>query len=161
MFRPSTSRGLPAFGCADSLSLGHRFHAFDRLEHRRRSDGAVDADDRRAARLELRGELLGRRAVQRVAVFLGRHLRDDRQIGQRPHGVDRRADFVQVAERLEDEEVDAALEQRLRLLAEVLARLVDAGLAPRLDADAERPDCAGHVGRVPRRAPRHLRARRR
>ncbi len=108
--------------------------------------------------LELRREPLGRRAVERVAVLLGRHLRDDRQVGQRPHGVDRRADLVQVAEGLEDEEIDAALEQRLRLLAEVLARLVDAGLAPRLDADAERADRAGHVGAVAGRAPRDARA---
>ena len=70
------------------------------------------------------------------------------------HRVDGGADLVEIAERLEDEEVDAALEQRLRLLAEVLARLVDARLAPRLDADAERPDRAGDVGRLPRRAPR-------
>ena len=76
----------------------------------------------------------------------------------RAHGVDRRADLVQVAERLEDEEVDAAFGERLRLLAEVLARLVDAGLAPRLDADAERPDRAGDVRRGRRAARRAIRA---
>ena len=48
--------------------------------------------------------------------------------------------------------------ERLRLLAEILARLVDAGLAPRLDADAERPDRAGHV--APARARRAARSSR-
>ena len=48
--------------------------------------------------------------------------------------------------------------QRLRLLAEVLARLVDAGLAPRLDADAERTDRAGDVGLLAGRVPRDRRA---
>ena len=66
--------------------------------------------------------------------------------------------LVQVAERLEDEQIDAAVGQRLRLLAEVLARLVDAGLAPRLDADAERADRAGDVGAVARGMPRDPRA---
>ncbi len=75
-----------------------------------------------------------------------------------PHGVDGRADLVQVAERLEDEQIDAAVDERLRLLAEVLARLVDAGLAPRFDADAERPDRSGHVGAVARGTPRDLHA---
>ena len=70
------------------------------------------------------------------------------------HGVDRRADLVQVAERLEDEQIDAAVEERLRLLAEALARLVDAGLAPRLDADAERADRAGDVRALADRVPR-------
>ena len=108
--------------------------------------------------LELRREPLGRRAVERVAVLLGRHLRDDRQVGHAAHGVDRRADLVQVAEGLEDEQIDAAVGERLRLLAEVLARLVDAGLAPRLDADAERTDRAGDVRLVARRVPRDPRA---
>ena len=109
-----------------------------------------------AAPLELRRELLRRRAVERVAVLFGRHLRDDRQVRHAAHGVDRGADLVQVAERLEDEQVDAAVGERLRLLAEILARLVDAGLAPRLDADAERPDRAGDVGLLARRRARAI-----
>ena len=126
--------------------LRHGRHPLDRLEHRRRPDGAVDAENRRAPALQLRRELLRRRAVERVAVLFGRHLRDDRPIGHAAHRVDRGADLVHVAERLEDEQVDAAVGQRLRLLAEVLARFVDAGLSPRLDPDAERPDRAGDVG---------------
>ena len=151
MLRPSTSRGLPALGCADSRTRRHRRHPLDRLEHRRRPDAQLTPMTSRRAASSSRREPLGRRAVQRVAVLLGRHLRDDRQVGHAAHGVDRRADLVQVAERLEDEQVDAAFDERLRLLAEVLARLVDAGLAPRLDADAERPDRAGDVRLVARR----------
>ena len=38
---------------------------------------------------------------------------------QAAHGTDRGADLVQIAERLEHEQVDAAFEERRRLLAEV------------------------------------------
>ena len=61
------------------------------------------------------------------------------------------ADLAQVAERLEHEQVDAALDERRGLFAEDRLGLVEAGLAPRLDADAERPDRAGDVGLVARR----------
>ena len=53
------------------------------------------------------------RAVERVAVLLGRHLRDDRQSADAAHAADRRADLVQVAEGLEHEQVDAAFDERL------------------------------------------------
>ena len=45
-------------------------------------------------------------------------------------------------ERLEHEQIDAAFEKPLDLFAEILLGLVHAGLAPRLDADAERTDGA-------------------
>ena len=148
---------LSRVGLCRQPAAGDGGHALDRVEHRCRTDGTVDADHRRAALLELRRELLGRRAVERVAVLLGRHLRDDRDVRHAPHGIDRRADFVQIAERLEDEEIDAAVGKRLRLLAEIVARLVDAGLAPRLDADAERSDGAGDVRLLARSVPRDFR----
>jgi len=106
----------------------------------RTADGAVDADDGRPTRLERRRELFRRRAVERVAILLGRHLRDDRQVRNRAHRVQGRANLVEIAERFEDEQVDAAFGERLGLLPEVVARLVDAGLPPRLDANAERAD---------------------
>src|SRR5262249_51331457 len=117
----------------------------DRVEHRRRTDRTVDPDDRRAALLERRGELLRRGAVERIAVLFGGHLRDDRQIRDAAPGVDRRADLVEVAERLEGEQNDAAGRERPGLLREVLPRLVDAGLAPGLDANSERTDRSGDV----------------
>ena len=61
---------------------------------------------------------------------LGRHLRDDRQVAHAAHGRDRRADLVEVAERLEDEQVDAAVDQRRRLFAEVGLGLVHAESCP-------------------------------
>ena len=100
---------LAGVGLGRQAKVGDRFHAFDGFEHRSGPDGAVDADERGPALFELGGEALGRRAIERVAVLLGRHLRHDRQVAERPYGVDGRTDFVQVTERLEDEEVDAAL----------------------------------------------------
>ena len=68
------------------------------------------------------------------------------------------ADLVHVAERFEHEQVDAALEQRARLLGEVCLRLVDAGPAPRLDANAERTDRARHPALIARGMPGDPRA---
>src|SRR5439155_6908730 len=66
-------------------------------------------------------------------------------------------DLVDVAERLEDEQVDAPFDERARLFAEVLLRLVNARLAVRLDANPERPDRARDVGLLARRVPRDAR----
>ena len=133
-------------------------HPLDRLEHRRGADAAVDADDGHAFAVQLRHELLRRRAVEAVAVLLGRHLRDDGQIADRAHGGNRRADLVHVTERLEDEQVHAAFDERFGLLPEARLRLVDAEPAPGLDADAERSDCAGDVDGVARGLTRDARA---
>src|SRR5206468_2479530 len=83
--------------------------------------------------------VLGRRPVERIPAFLGRHLRDDRRAGHAAYGGNRGTYFVEIAEGLEDEEVDAAGSECLRLLTEVLFGLVHAGLAPRLDPDPKRP----------------------
>ena len=119
MLRPSTSRGLPAFGCADSCSVVTA--AIRSIVSSIGAGPTAQLTPMIVAprRLELRREPLRRRAVERVAVLLGRHLRDDRQIRHAAHRVDRRADLVQIAERLEDEQIDAAVGERLRLLAEV------------------------------------------
>ena len=108
---------------------------------------------------QLGAELLRRRPVQLLAVVLDRHLRDDRQVADAAHRRDGGADLVEVAERLEDEQVHAAVEQRPRLLAEVLLGLVHAGLAPRLDPDAQGTDGAGHVCLLARRVTGHARPR--
>ena len=71
------------------------------------------------------------------------------------------AELGDVAERLEHEQVDAAVGERLGLLAERGLGLVEAGLAPRLDAHAERADGAGDVGLAARRLAGDARARRR
>ena len=120
--------------------------ALDSLEHRRGSDAAVNADDVGAALDQLRRELLRRRTVEAGAILFRGHLRDDRQVADAAHRGNGGADLVQVAEGFEDEEIDLAVEQRLRLIAKHRFRFVDAGLAPRLDAHAERADRAGDVG---------------
>ena len=144
--------GLAGVGLRRQAALGDGLHSLDGLEHRRGTDGAVDADHGRATPFELGSEALGRRAVERVAVLFGRHLRDDRQVGDLARRVDGGADFVQIAERFQDEQIDAALDERLGLFAKVLARLVDTRLAPWLDPDAERADRPGDVGILPCRA---------
>ena len=140
------------------LQRRHRLHPLDRVEHRRRTHGAVDADHGRAAPLEFRSEAFGRGAVQRVTVLLGGHLRDDRQVRYASHRVDSGTHLVQVTKRFEDEELDAAFGERRRLLAEIFARFVDAGFAPRFDADAERPYRARDVRAIVRRVTRDSRA---
>src|SRR5690606_767403 len=73
------------------------------------------------------------------------------------HAEQRLLDLDQVAERLEDEEVDAALSESRRLLTEDLPRLIDRRRAVRLDADAERTDRAAHEHATPRDLRRDLR----
>ena len=128
--------------------------ALDRLEHRGRPDAAVQADDGGALFFELLNEKLGGRAVQGVAILFRRHLRDNRERRQAAHRTDGGTDLVQIAESLEHEQVDAAFEERRRLLAEVRLCFVDARLSPGFDTYAERPDRASDerliVGRPPR-----------
>ena len=119
----------------------------DRLEHRRRTHAAVETHYVRAARDQDRCELLRRDAVQAVPVFLRGHLRHDGQVGDRANGGDRGADFVEIPEGLEHEQIDAAGLQRLGLFAKQGLGFIDAGPAPWLHADAERPDGAGDVRR--------------
>ena len=90
---PSTSRGRPAFGCAERRTRRDPRDALERLEHRGRPDAAVQADDVRALAFELRHEQVRRRAVERVAVVFRRDLRDDRQARTRcaPRGSPRRS----------------------------------------------------------------------
>ena len=110
--------------------------------------------------IELRRELLRRRAVEAVAVFLGRHLRDDRQVGHRADRGNRRADLVHVAERLEHEQVDAAVGERLRpargssasasstpVLPHGSMRTPSGPIAPATYACARRAACARHRAR--------------
>ncbi len=89
----------------------------------------------RARPLEVGRERLDGRAVEAAAVLLRRHLRDDGQRRDAAHGANRREDLVQVAKRLEHEEIDAAFDQRLGLLAERRLGLLDGRAAPRLDAE--------------------------
>jgi hypothetical protein len=140
-------------GLRRELEVRRRGHAFDSLEHRCGTDRAVDADDRRASSLELGSEPLGRGPIQGIAVLFGRHLSDDRPVGHAADRIDRGADLVEIAERFEDEEIDAPFGERARLLGEGVACLVHARLTPRLDPDPQWADRAGDICAVARRPP--------
>ena len=71
------------------------------------------------------------------------------------HGL---AQFVQIAEGLEDQQVDAGFEQRVDLLAEDGARFGEGGGPQRLDAHAQRTHGAGDDTRRPGRFARQAHA---
>ncbi len=87
----------------------------------------------------------------RDAVVAGGELRDHGLVRDGADAADGGAELGDVAEGLEHEQVDAGLGERLGLLAERRFRFVQTGLAPRLDAHAERADGAGDVGLAARR----------
>ena len=64
------------------------------------------------------GGLLGGDATECLAVRVEGHQRDDRQARRRAHRLDRGDELLEVEERLEHQQVDAAALQHLRLLAE-------------------------------------------
>ena len=84
-------------------------------------------------------------AVGQVAVVVDGDLGDDGHLvaGGFARGEDSLAQLVQDGEGLQDQQVDAGLDQRLDLLAEHGAGLFERGGTQRLDADAQRPDRAG------------------
>ena len=84
----------------------------------------------------------------RAAVALERQLRDDRQVARRLDRQDRLAQLGDVRERLEDQQVDAAFEQRLRLLADRRAHLPGPHVAGRRQHAPGRPDGARDEHRV-------------
>ena len=92
---------------------------------------------------------------RRVAVLLGRHLRDDRQ---RRHDCARRESRRAISFRSRNvssmNRSTPPSTSAVGLLAERVLGLVDAGPAPRLDAHAERTDRSGDPRRVARGVPR-------
>ncbi len=135
-------------------------HLLDGLEHDLRADRAVAADHVHGPFVQLAREGLGIRAVGQVAVVVDGDLGDDGHLvaGGLARGEDGLAQLVEVGEGLEDQQVDAGLEQRLDLLAEDGARLGEGGGTERLDADAQRSDRAGHEGRLSGRLARQAHA---
>ena len=120
-----------------------RRHLLDALENRLRTDRAIEADDVGAPRVERAHDVLRRRAVRRETVGADRHLRDDRFARiDRACGANRLFDLVEIGERLENEQIDAAVDEPFHLLAEDRARFVLARRAVRLEANAEWTDRA-------------------
>ena len=107
-----------------------------------RTERAVRADDLDVFIFELRGGI-GRAQIAEGGAFFGvSELRDDRQTGKRANGVDGDEQLFDVGERFENEEIDAALFERERLLVENFQNFFRLGMA-RLHADAQRAHGAG------------------
>ena len=93
---------------------------------------------------------LGRALARQQAPVVGQaDLGDDRQVAGGLHGHDRLAQLLEVAERLQHDQVGAGLEERVGLLAEgAPARLLGGDRADRRDGLSERPDRAGQEDRL-------------
>jgi hypothetical protein len=113
-------------------------HRGERVQRGRGTRAVVRAGGRHVQPGEPLGRLLGRDAAERLAVRVEGHQGDDRQRRHRAHRRDRGDELVQVEERLQHEQVDAATLEHLRLLREERALL---GVEP-LDLP-ERADRAG------------------
>ncbi len=106
-------------------------------------------------------ELFGRGAVAERAVVFDAEVRDDREIGARglARGQNRFADFIEIGERFEDEEIDAGIYQHFGLFAEQFPGFFETGGAERLQPSTQRSDGAGHEGLVTRGLPGETDAR--
>ena len=143
---------VAAFHAHGQTGVGHRaqrlggvlHHALDGFERGLGADRAIEADGIHRPGVHLAGEGLGVGAAGQVAEIVDGHLRDHRHVAaggfvRGHHGL---AQFIEVAESLEDQQIDAGFEQRIDLFAEDGARFGEGGGAERFDA---------HVRAVPRR----------
>ena len=134
----------PGVGLRAQLAPGDRRHLLDGVENDLRANGAVEADHIGAKGVQRLGDILDRYSVRRVTIGADRHLRDDGH--GRIHfvsGENRLLDLVHIGERLENEEITAALLERLELLAECRPCFVETGGPERLETNAQRTNCAG------------------
>ncbi len=113
-------------------------------------EAAVRPDDGDIDLLQPLDRLAGVDARQGLAVLVEGELRDDRKGRDIAHRADRRFQLVEVVERLDEEEVDAATLEKAGLLAEDLEGALG---ADRVLKVSERPD------RRRRQAPEHRRSR--
>ena len=91
--------------------------------------------------------MLGTGPVEAVAVFINGDLRHHRQFGiDFARRQNRLVQLLEVAERLQNDEIDPFFVQGRDLFAKGFARFGEGDLAQRLDADAERADGPGHHG---------------
>ena len=95
------------------------------------------------------GRLLGGDASERLRVLVEGQERDDRQRRDAAHRADRREQLVELVERLDHEEVDAATLEELRLLGEDGVAILHRP-AERADRPGDEDVRAGHLTRVAR-----------
>jgi hypothetical protein len=93
-------------------------HLLERVEADERPDPAVDPHRVDTGSGECSGRRLRRRAIDRDQLLAERHVRDDGQVADAPRDLDAEEQLVKVAERLEREQVRAALQQPFDLLQE-------------------------------------------
>ena len=113
-------------------------HRGERVQRRRRAGAVVRARGGDAEPGQPIGRVRGGDAAERLAVRVEGHQRDDRQRRDRADGVDRGDELVQVEERLEHEQVDAASLEHLRLLGEERALRRRRSARPRRAARSSR-----------------------
>ena len=120
-------------GLRAQLASGDGHHLFDRVKNDLRANGAVETDDVGAKGVERLGDILDCDSVRRVTIGSDRHLCDYRDgridfvCGENPL-----LDLVHVSERLENEQITAAVRERLELLAKYCSRFLQTGWPERL-----------------------------
>ena len=123
-----------------------REHRLRGLEHVHRAVAAVDADDARAPLLHEATDFGGGRAVGHAAVLVDRSRADDRDLrAARGDGaLDRDAQLVRLAKRLDHDAVDAARDERLHLLGDRDAHLLEVDGQSFAEEVARRTDRTDH-----------------
>ena len=112
MTRSPARLARPTFGSAASgLPLSR--HPLDRAERRLEPDAVVRADRGDVELCERARRLLRRDAAERLRVLVEGEQAHDRQRGDRAHRADRGEELVELVERLDHEEVDAATFEQL------------------------------------------------
>src|SRR5438128_6451362 len=125
------------------LASSYGGHLLDRIEDDLRSNRAIQAHHVGTESVERLSEIFYRYAVRRVTIGADRHLRNDGDV--RVHFACREnslLDLVKIGERLEYEQIAAAVLQCLELLAKHRSRLIQAGGPERLETNAEWTNCA-------------------
>ena len=158
MFRPSMLLGFPAFGWTDNFFDVTPVIRSMTIQHRLRTDAAVQSQDIGAPIRHSLGEDFRWRSFETIAVLFNRHLGDQRPIAHFSHALNGSMDFVQIGECFEDENIDAARQKRLRLFAENIARFIDGHLSPGFDPNSERTNRPRNIYAVSRGFARDARA---
>ena len=130
-------------------------HALDRAQRRLEPDAVIGADRGDVELCERGRGLFGGDAAERLRVLVEREQADDGQPRHAADGSDRRDQLVELVERLDHEEVDAAAFQQRRLLGEDRLALLRRP-AERADRAGDEDVRAGDLARVPRNLHRRL-----